>query len=355
MIRFTWLQFRTQTAVAIGALTVVAVFSAITGPHLVHLYNTNVATCGAHGDCFTATTLFLRNDTSLRTWLGVLAIVVPGIIGIFWGAPLVAHEIEAGTYRLAWTQSVTRTRWLAAKLGVIGLASMATAGLLSLIVTWWASPFDRAHMNRFGTFDQRDVVAIGYAAFAFALGVTAGALIRRTVPAMATTLGVFVFARLAMIHWIRPHLIAPAHASFSLNPATTGFGSSSSILFGGGPDSLQPAAADIPNAWITSTRIVDNAGHGLTTQVLKNACPLLGHGGGGAPSGSGHSATQVPAAAQTALQDCVAKIGATYHEVATYQPASRYWTFQWYELAIFLGAALVLAGASIWWVRRRLS
>jgi hypothetical protein len=353
MIQFAWLQARTQTAVAIGALLVVAVVSTVTGPHLLHLYNRDVATCAARGDCSTATTLFLRNDSSLRTWLGVLVIVTPGIIGIFWGAPLVAREVEAGTYRLAWTQSVTRTRWLAAKLGAVGLASVATAGLLSLIVTWWASPLDRARMDRFGTFDQRDLVAIGYAAFAFALGVTAGAIIRRTLPAMATTLGAFVFARLAMIHWLRPHLFAPARSSLPLNPATTGYGASGSILFGAGPSTLQPAPADIPNAWITSTRIVDNTGRGLTTQALHNTCPLLGHGGGGALAGSGH--TQAPAAAQTALQDCATRIGTTYHEVVTYQPASRYWSFQWFEMAVFLGAALVLAGASFWAVRQRLS
>jgi hypothetical protein len=55
------------------------------------------------------------------------------------------------------------------------------------------------------------------------------------------------------------------------------------------------------------------------------------------------------------LQDCVAKIGATYHQVVTYQPGSRFWGFQWYELAIFLGAALILGCFSVWWVRRRLT
>ena len=89
------------------------------------------------------------NDSSLRTWLGVLVIVVPGIIGLFWGAPLVARELEAGTFRLAWTQSVTRTRWLAVEArrrrpGV----SMAVAGLLSLMVTWWASPPEPADHPR---------------------------------------------------------------------------------------------------------------------------------------------------------------------------------------------------------------
>jgi hypothetical protein len=351
MIRFTTLQFRTQGAVAIGALVAVALVAAITGPHLVHLYGTNVATCGAHGDCSTATTLFLRNDSSLRTGLGILAVVVPGVIGIFWGAPLVAREVEAGTFRLAWTQSVTRTRWLAAKLGVIGLASMAVAGLLSLTVTWWASPLDHAHMNRFATFDQRDIVAIGYAAFAFVLGVTAGALIRRTLPAMAITLGAFVFARLAMTHWVRPRLIAAAHQTSALDPLSMGYGST-----GSGPDNLFPATPHIPNAWIYTTRIVDTAGHPLSPQYLMNACPLVGTGPAPAGPAPGQSfKTQAPAVAQTALHDCVTKLSATYHLAVTYQPASRYWTFQWCELGIFLGAALLLSGGCIWWVRRRLS
>ena len=188
MIRFTWLQARTQTAVAFGALAIVAVALAVTGPHLVSLYNASVATCAARGDCPAASIAFLRNGGTLRTWLGVLTVVLPGVIGIFWGAPLVARELEAGTFRLAWTQSVTRTRWLAVKLGVIGLASMAVAGLASLMVTWWASPLDRVHLRLFGTFDQRDIVPIGYAAFACALGVTAGVPIRRPLPAMAATL-----------------------------------------------------------------------------------------------------------------------------------------------------------------------
>src|SRR5262249_52817678 len=73
-----------------------------------------------------------------------LLLVTPAVIGVFWGAPLVAREIETGTFRLAWNQSVTRARWLAVKLGLIGLASMATARLRSLMLTWWASPIDRA-------------------------------------------------------------------------------------------------------------------------------------------------------------------------------------------------------------------
>ncbi|HEX3839858.1 MAG TPA: hypothetical protein VHU85_03595 [Acidimicrobiales bacterium] len=352
MIRLTWRQFRVQAAVVFGGLAVVAVLLAVTGPHLVHLYDSTVATCQAHGDCSTVTNAFLANDSTLRTWLNILLIVIPGLIGIFWGAPLVAREIETGTYRLAWTQSVTRTRWLAVKLGAIGLATMAVAGLLSLMVTWWSSPLDRAHVDPFGTFDQRDIVVIGYAAFAFALGVTAGLLIRRTVPAMATTLVGFAAVRVAFTFWVRPHLMTPVTHTLALDPANMGYGSSN-----GGPATLQPNPPDIPNAWVYSTQIVDKAGHALTPSFLASTCPQLSVPGpaGGGPSLRGASHLPVPSGAQQVLQDCVTKVGATFHEAVVYQPGSRYWAFQGYELAIYLGAALILGGVCFWWLRRRIT
>jgi hypothetical protein len=353
MIRLAWRQFRVQAAVAAVGLIVIAVVTALTGPHLVHLYDTTVATCGTHGDCSTATTVFLANDSSLHTWLGILVVVVPGMIGFFWGAPLVARELEAGTHRLVWTQSVTRTRWLAVKFAVICLAGMILAGVLSLLVSWWASPLDRAKGTLYSTFDQRDIVPIGYAVFALALGVTAGLLIRRTVPAMAATLVAFVATVLAVAHWIRPHLIAPMTQVFGLNPATTGFGSAN-----GGPFTLIPNLPNLPNSWIYSAQFVDKAGHGLSASYVASACRALVVGAqavGGGPAAAGHvSKVPTPAGAQAQLQACFAKVGATFHQVVTYQPSSRYWTFQCYELGIYLGAALVLVGICTWWIRHRL-
>jgi hypothetical protein len=217
MIWLTWRQFRAQGAVAFGALAVVALALGLTGPHLVHLFDTTVATCNAHGNCSTATVAFLSHDRLLQD-LGNVVIAVPALIGIFWGAPLVARELETGTHRLVWTQSVTRTRWIAVKLGLVGLASMAVTGLLSMMVTWWSSPIDQVNLNRFtSVFDQRDIVPIGYAAFAFALGVAAGVLIRRTLPAMVTALVSFVVARAAITFWVRPHLMSPLHTTSSLH------------------------------------------------------------------------------------------------------------------------------------------
>ena len=321
MIRFTWLQFRAQAAVAAGALALLGVAAAA---------------------------VFHRDDGTLRAWLGVLVVVAPGLIGAFWGAPLVARELEDGTFRLAWTQSVTRTRWMAVKLAVAGLASMAAAGLLSLVVTWWSGPLDRAALNQFGTFDQRDIVPVGYAAFAFTLGALTGALIRRTLPAMAVTLAVFVAARLAVFTWVRPRLFSPVLRSLALNPGSTGYGQEGtlSVLFSA--PTLMPNPPDLPNTWITSIGVVNAHGQGLTGRALASACPGIGQGRSG--GGPGHS--RAPQAVVTRLQDCVAKIGATYHEALAYQPASRYWPLQWYELAIFLGAALILAAACVWRIRR---
>jgi hypothetical protein len=222
------------------------------------------------------------------------------------------------------------------------------AGLLSLMSTWWNSPFDRVQMNAFTTFEWRDIVPIGYAAFAFALGVTAGLLIRRTLPAMATVVVAFTAVRVAVNHWIRPNLFAPMHLAVALDPRTTGFGSRNS-----GPATLFPGNPDMPNAWIISTRVVDKNGRGLTSEFLASACPNLG--AAAPPPSAGTTRTQVPIDVENAFRDCVTKVGATYHNVVTYHPASRYWAFQWYELGIYLGAALILSGICIWTLRRRRS
>jgi hypothetical protein len=360
MIRFAWVQARTQTMVAAAALAVMAIALAISGPHLVHLYHATVAGCSARGDCRAALSQYLKNDSTLRNWLGVLMVVGPGILGVFWGAPLVARELETGTFRLAWTQSVTRTRWLAVKLGLIGLVTMAVAALASLAVTWWASPLDRAHLTIFSTFDQRDIVPVGFALFAFVLGVAAGLVTRHTLSAMAVTLFVFVAVRLAVTRWVRPNLISPLHRPVPITTASVvGYGSNSL----GGASTLQLASPNIPNAWIYSTRLVDGSGHGLTGAYLKAACPAVVNGGqgGGAPGagalglGASSHHSEAPVAAQDALHQCGVKVAAVFHEVVTYQPGSRYWTFQWFDLGIYVAGALVLAGLSLWWVRRRLT
>jgi hypothetical protein len=350
VIRLTLRQFKIQALFSFAALAVVAVVVAITGPHLVYLYDTTVAACKAPANCALVARNFVANDNLLQIGLGTLLLIAPALVGIFWGAPLIARELEAGTHRLAWTQSVTRTRWLAVKLGIYGISAIAGAALLSLMVTWWFGPIDKVNANQFapGVFDERGIVAIGYAAFAVTAGVTAGLLIRRTVPAMAATLVVVVAARVAMLYLVRPQLVAPEHARMALSSASgLGFGPSSvGVTFAADPPT-------IPNGLVISSQVVDTTGQVATDQTLHqflvNACPNIVN-----PSAVPSGATRAPADAGS-FNDCVAHLSTQFHLAVTYQPASRYWEFQWIEMGIFLGLAVILVGFCFWWVRRRLN
>lgn len=355
MIRLTWRQFRAQAVVTAGLLIAVAIlFAATRGQidHLYTIYNKANAACKASSNC-PGVSINLSKLDQLLELIGTALVAVPALVGVFWGAPLIAREFENGTHRLAWTQSVTRDRWLATKLGVVGLASVAATGLLSLLVTWWSSPIDRAHVNRFGSgmFGERNVAPLGYAAFGFVLGVVAGLLIRRTLPAMATTIVAFLAVRLAFSYAVRPHIFSPRHQSLALDPGNMGFGSTN-----GGPATLMPNPPNLPNAWIYSTHVVDNAGHGLTSATVASTCPTLpfpgGGGQGGPPPGAG-THVRVVGGIDNALHDCVTKLANTYHEVVTYQPANRYWTLQWGETAVYFVAALAIAGFCFWWIRHR--
>ncbi len=151
MIAFSWRQFRTQAVIGGAGLVVLGIILLVTGPHLVSIYDTALAQCrasgGASSDCNNPV---VSTYSKLQVLATALVLIVPVLIGMFWGAPLIARELETGTFRLAWTQSVSRMRWLLVKLGLVGLASAAVGGLLSLMVTWWYSPIDKVNQNRFG-------------------------------------------------------------------------------------------------------------------------------------------------------------------------------------------------------------
>jgi hypothetical protein len=338
----TWRQLRAQIIATAAVLAAVASILSYTRPALVHLYdNSGIPTCNVNTNCAALVTRFLDELSGIKPALYFLSIglmfAAPAIIGVFWGAPLVAREVDAHTYKVAWNQSITRTRWLTVKLAVVGLAAMATVGLLSLIVSWYSSPIDQAvtlnprhgiSLFRLGPilFDTRGITPIGYAAFAFALGVTAGALIRRTIPAMAATLAGFVAVQIVMTDFIRQHLAAPAHAIVALGTANIdgiSQGVNNSMTVHATPSFSQVGA------WVLSSQIIGKTGQAFQG-AFTQAC--LGSN----------------------FQNCTASIGKLHlRQTIAYLPASRFWTLQWREATIFMILTVLLAGMSFGAISRR--
>jgi hypothetical protein len=322
----------------------------ITGQHIAHEF-AELKGCKAKGDCNFLDNAIQGGNSRIYNFGTALSLVFPALLGIFWGAPLIARELETGTYRLAWTQGVTRSRWIITKIAVVGVASMIAAGLMSWMLTWWASPIDTLNANRFGTqvFDTHYIVPIGYAAFAFAVGVTAGVLWRRTLPAMATTLAIYVAARITFAQKLRPYLLTPLKVSTKLSK-------NAGVGFEQTPSGLQflTRGSNLPNSLVFNSVMVGKHGASVTSQWLATNCPkLLIHG---APV-SGHNSVgiKVGGPVPRAFNECVAKITASFHQVLTYQPASRFWPFQWIEGSIFLAVGLALCAFSYWWLRKRVA
>ena len=337
MIRFAWLRFRTQAAVGAGVLAIAGAVLLWTGIQLNHAYYAAAAVCKQQGNCAHMFTYTFPSQGYLDAGsdLSALTLAVPGLIGMFWGAPLVAREFETGTFRLVWTQGVTRTHWLAAKLAIAGAAAIAAGELFTLMVNWWSSPLHKADTGytpfAAGSF-HTGVAPVGYAAFGFALGVTAGLLIRRTLPAMAVTLAIFTAVIIAFPIWVRPHLIPPVQTTSTLSLASIanmpGVGAASGHL------ALVPgSAAAPPGAWVISS------GQLTTPDGRASSSEPAG------PCGPTSSA---------AAKACNVYIESLHlRQTVTYQPASRYWAFQWVETVTYLAIALALAGFSSWWINRK--
>lgn len=329
MTWLAWRQLRTQAATAAVALAGVAVLLAVTGPRL----------AGLTGDVFSQ----LTSADRFLYWAGIVVVAVaPALLGAFWGAPLVARELETGTHRLAWSQGVTRGRWLASRLGLAVLGAALVAGLLSLVVGWWAAPLDGLTATTRGSlptrlgpvpFGMRGVVPVAYAVFAVVLGTVVGMVLRRSVAALALTLALVGLVQIAVPLWVRPHLLPPERTVASLSVDRL-----DGISVGGGRTvlTLRGTRGD----WMLSNRTVDAAGRPVATLPDWFRQCLPGPGAGGPTKRD--------------LQACFDRLGAAgYRQEVVVQPASRFWPLQWVESALLLAGAGLLAGFGFWWLRRR--
>jgi ABC-type transport system involved in multi-copper enzyme maturation permease subunit len=352
MIWLTWRQARVQVSVIFGTAATLAVLLAVTRPGLLSAYH-------ADGTAF----LDLLQADKLKQGLYLLGVGIlyatPPIIGAFWGAPLIARELESGTHRLVWNQSLTRNRWLAIKLGLTGLAAVVTTGLLSLAISWWSSPIDQsvAKGNAAGPFNfpriypvvfgARGLVPVGYTVFALALGVTVGLILRRSVPAVAITLALVVAFQIAVPVAVREHLVAPVRIAVKITPSSlTGIHGHPPHDGNGIVIEGFTVKAGKPGDWMLSNKTINSAGKGV--QQLPSwveACVP-------APPGAGTTVAR----AEPPSQACFTRLAdAGYRQQVTYQPASHFWALQWRETTLFVGLAGLLTGFCFWRIRRDLS
>jgi hypothetical protein len=253
---------------------------------------------------------FSERFTNLR-FVAILLLVVPLLVGMFLGPPLVAREVEQGTHRLVWTQGVTRTGWALFKIAALGGLALLLAAGYSLLLDWWMTPLNTVNTSRLepGLFDMQGIVPVGYTLFATAVGVLAGTLVKRVVPAMALTAAAFVATRLLIGLVARPHFIEPLRRV---------------VPVVGGHD---PEGA---GSYLIGTNLYDHGGRLLSRDTL-TLC----------------------ARADLA---CKAKFatGALRgaYNVVVYQPDGRFWEFQAIETGLFLAFAALLVAVAIRRIRR---
>ncbi|MBM7490221.1 hypothetical protein JOD64_001443 [Micromonospora luteifusca] len=337
MIWMTWRQFRTP-ALTTGALLLVLMGGlALTWADVTELAAQTGYT-GCQGDaCRAAGDAFLQ--ALQPKWANEFHIVaiaalylLPALVGIFWGAPLVARELESGTYRMVFSQSVSRVRWLLVKLVVGGGAAALGAGLLSLMLTRWAQPIDGASADRMNplVFAARGVVPVGYAALAFLVGVTTGLLLRRTLAAMAVTLLVIASLQITAPFVVRPWLAQPVSTVSPLD-VDGRYGISMSPDTGRMTLHVEP---DRRGDWVMSSTAITSTGTEFSGPADMTQC---------GPTAARHRET---CPRWLEKQNLSLKV--------TYVPGSKFWTLQWREFGVLFTLAATLSLFSLWWIRRRL-
>ncbi|MEV6906214.1 ABC transporter permease [Amycolatopsis sp. NPDC051071] len=304
MLWLTWRQHRTQLLVTLGFL------AAVGG---ILLFSGQVALDSANGKvssyCYGGGVPCREYDAGLEDLyqkiypLIVMLPFVPLLAGIFWGAPLLAREYERNSYQLVWTQSVSRGRWLGVKFAVLASAA-ALAGLASgqMLGKWLEIfPGKAETLAETSYFGAVGIAPVAWWLFAFTLGTAAGVLVRKTLPAIAITVGVFVAASIALL-LLRPHYAEPVR-TIGLDVSTKD--------------------ADIVRLGLLAP---DGRELGLLDDVP--GCPR-----------------------EREKTKCAEAVG--YRSFTVYQPAERFWRFQWTEAGILLAATAVLGGVAVGGTVRR--
>jgi ABC-type transport system involved in multi-copper enzyme maturation permease subunit len=306
LLRVAWRQHRVALLTVAAVLAGFSVFLVVQGLGMHAVYR-NFGLSYAH-PARTAREISLA-ETFQNEYLGYglyvprFIMFLPLFIGALIGGPLIARELETGTFRFAWTQSAGRTRWAIAKLAMLGLALTAMALAFSALFAWWYRPFVQ-FLGR--SAEVEGVVFAARVLFGFMLGAFAGAVLRRTVPAIAVSIVAWFAVVLPTTLFLRPHFATPLTGPVDMTAKFSG------------------------SEWTLSQWWLDPHGHRLGQSAYNSLVGGLN--------------TNDP---QSWL--------VSHHYVLweSYQPASRFWSFQLIEASGMVVLALLLAGATVWWVRRR--
>jgi hypothetical protein len=303
MLWVGWRQQRTETVIAAALLALLAALLIPTGLHIAAAYDYgNLAGCvgrAQSGVCSDVVQSFVARFAHLGDMLAWLTLL-PGIIGLLLAAPLVS-QLEHGTHRLDWTQSITRRRWLAGKLGLAVATAVAAAVVLTLLITWWRAPFVHFQGRVSNTtYDSEGTVVGAYAVFALGLAAAVGAVWRRAVPSFVVAFAAYFATRLFVDTFLRQRLVTPVSRTYPLK---------------GGPD--------LNTAWVLSQNPVGLHGHAIKG--------ISGPHNAGGPC---------------QLAQPFDKMHVVFH------PASHFWALQIRETALFGLTGLALLGFAAWWTAR---
>lgn len=311
MIWLGWRQQRTESLVAAGLLALLAALLVPTGLQMASAYHHDgLAACLAanpSAGCSDAIQGFTTRFEPIGNLMGWLTIV-PGLVGVLLAAPFVL-QLESGTYRLDWTQSITRSRWIAGKLALAIAAAIVASFVFIELVTWWRAPLVhlQGRMDS-SVFDSEGIVAFAYTLFGLGLALALGVVWRRAVPALIVAFVGYFAGRVFVDTWLRQRLTPPASATLAR------------------PGGREPAA--LSHALVLSERSSDRFGHEVVPPI--GACLR-------APEN---------------VRACLARLGGGYVH-AVYEPASRFWSMQLVEFGLFAGVALALIAFAAWWTHSR--
>ncbi len=321
----TWRQHRLTLGGVAALICVAGAYLLITGLQMHDAYGAVTACRPANSAiCQQVANEFLNTYAPGTGWVLGLMQVIPALIGAFAGAPVLARELETGTYRYAWTQGFGRARWTIAKLVMLALAVTIAAGAFSALVSWYVQPIFGAGDNNgplYPTlFDLLGVALAAWTLTAFAIGVLAGFLIRRVIPAIFATLATWSGVAFLTGLVLRPHYAAPLVTTDAAVP-TRAWVLSQGWFHGG-----NPASIDMINATLARVDV-------------RAVTPELFEPGPATPANLGDPVQYL--------------IRHGYTQLTTYQPAGRFWPFQWIEGGWLLALSLLLIATAVWLVRRR--